>query len=871
MNTYPKLPNEAGRLVALDQSGVWHSGREPEFDAIVQLAASILDCPIALISIVGEDEQWFKAKIGLEVSETCREVAFCAHTIADTEPMVVEDARLDPRFAENPLVTGNPKIAFYAGVPIAIDGEHNIGTLCVIDQKPRLLTDAQRAQLLDLGRVAEGLINAFKTNTKLEAAKRREKAKSEEFERTVLHLEQIKDMTGIGGWEFTLNPQGLKWTDETKRIHEVSLDYEPQLESAIEFYAPEAQPVISSAVETAIETGTGWDLELQLITARGNKIWVRALGNPVYEDRAVTKLIGTFQDITAQKRTEEFIKKSEKIARERSSELSTILQSMDEGVSVFGKDDRLTVWNERYIEIFEKPEGEIREGVDFRSLLEAEKARGEFDGDIDHHIRKIHESLKADKTLTSQFQTKSGRVIKSNHVPMPGGGWVGTHSDVTVEIQAAERDKHASMHDPLTGLPNRLAFNDALDKSTKNPEGDDDCIVLMLLDLDKFKAVNDTHGHQAGDELLVGAAQRLIGCVRKGDLVARLGGDEFAILLKCSEVNARSIAEAMASKITEIMCHPFRILQKHVQIGASVGIRIMKAEAADTDELFNDADLALYKVKEASRGSYRFHDDDLAAEQMVKTQVASAVRSSDIARNVELHFQPVFELKTLKRVGAEALLRWKDTSHFSIPPSEIVRIAEENGAMANLGNWMLRQSIETASRWPGDQCVSVNVSASQLGEGTLYDEVVWALDEYDFPALRLELELTETVFLKEAADIMGELSKIQALGVDISLDDFGTEYASLSHMERFAFDRLKIARTFLSEGSNKFLSKAIVQSITAFARKLGIETSIEGIETAQHLQDMTEIGCIFGQGAYLAEPMPASDFLSDGAPSRDVG
>ncbi|MEM8794033.1 MAG: EAL domain-containing protein [Pseudomonadota bacterium] len=871
MNTYPKLPNEAGRLVALNQSGVWHSGREPEFDAIVQLAASILDCPIALISIVGKDEQWFKAKVGLGVSETCKEVAFCAHTIADTEPMVVEDARLDPRFAENPLVTGDPKIAFYAGVPIAIDGEHNIGTLCVIDQKPRHLTDAQRAQLLDLGRVAEGLINAFKTNTKLEAAKRREKEKSEEIERTVLLLQQIKDMTGVGGWEFTLDPQRLMWTDETKRIHEVPLDYEPQLATAIDFYAPESQPIIRSAVETAIETGTGWDLELQLVTASENRIWVRALGNPVYENGAVTKLIGAFQDITAQKRTEEFIKKSEKIARERSSELSTILQSMDEGVSVFGKDDRLTVWNERYIEIFEKPEGEIREGADFRSLLEAEKARGEFVGDIDHQIRKIHESLKANKTLTSQFQTKSGRVIKSNHVPMPGGGWVGTHSDVTAEIHAAERDKHASRHDPLTGLPNRLAFNDALDERKRLAESDDDCIVLMLLDLDKFKAVNDTHGHQAGDELLVSAAQRLIGCVRTGDLVARLGGDEFAILLACSKTNARSIAEAMASKITEIMCHPFRILQKHVQIGASVGIRILRAKGADSDSLFNEADLALYKVKEFSRGSYRFYDDDLAAEQKLKTQVARAVRSSGIEENVELYFQPVFELKTLKRVGAEALLRWKDRSHLPIAPSEVIRIAEENGAMANLGNWMLKQSIETASQWPGDQRVSVNVSASQLGDGALYDQIVWALDEHDFPALRLELEISETVFLKEASDIMGELSKIQALGVDIAIDDFGTEYASLSHMERFAFDRLKIAHTFLSEGSNKFLSKAIVQSITAFARKLGIETSIEGIETAQHLQDMTEIGCIFGQGAYLAEPMPAFEFLKEEDPARDVG
>ncbi len=846
LSTFPVPNNDAERTAAISELGILNSGTSPEFDAVTRIAADILDCPIALISIVAKDEQWFKSNVGLGVAGTPREVAFCTHTIMDDVPLIVPDARSDDRFKNNPLVLGEPNIVFYAGVPICLGRNHNLGTLCVIDSKPRELNVTQVGLLRNLAKIVEAQIKALQIQREL-------KSKTDALERSTSFLEQIKKLTGVGGWELELDPLSLTWTDETKRIHEVSEDYLPQLETAIDFYAPEARSIIQAAVESAMNEGIPWDLELPLDTAKGNRICVRAAGAPIYKHGTMTSLIGAFQDISEQKRVEERIRSSEKIAQEKTASLLAILDNMDEGVSVFDANGRLVIWNARYLEIFGKPTNEVRTGVAFRSLLEMEQSRDEFHGDIDRHIEDLTHKLQRGETAAYQFQSANGKSISSMHAPLPGGGWVGTHNDITEQVMAAEVHKYASFHDALTGLPNRLAFNSKLEEIEEKAT-DDESIALLLVDLDRFKEVNDTNGHQAGDVLLTETATRLQGCMRKDDMVARLGGDEFACVIVCKTADAIQVAEDIASMVNTELRRPFEILGKPISIGGSVGISVASTQEFSIDSLTRNADEALYKVKECCRGGYHVHDTGLMFENKAKREKASIVRSAVRCSALGLDFQPIFALNNGSCVGVEALLRWRGTDAQALSPEEIIRISEEQGTISEIGKWVISESIKSLRFLDKDQRIAVNVSPRQLGSGSTFDQVVWALNEFGVDPSRLELEITENVPLNGENEAVVELFKLKSLGVKIALDDFGTGFASLSYLQNFPFDSIKIDRSFVSAPSDDALSLAIVRSVTSLANDLAVETTAEGIETHEQLARVQSMGCTYGQGFYIARP-----------------
>ncbi|MDJ0820608.1 MAG: diguanylate cyclase [Paracoccaceae bacterium] len=611
-SSFPVPENEPERLKSLFDLGLQDSTGSPEFDAVASLAADVLECPIALFSLLGEDEQWFKAKCGLDTEMSPRQVAFCNYTILGRDPLIVNDAREDDRFKENPLVCGDPKVVFYAGAPLSIDGVHNLGTLCVIDTQPRQMTALQMKRLHSLARTAEGLLRAYTSRQQAERARERETEKARELARTASLLEQVTKLSGVGGWELELEPRALTWTNETKRIHDVALDFEPKLDQAIEFYGPDARPVITAAVEEAMKSGSSWDLELPMVTAEGRDIWVRAVGSPTYKNGSMVSLIGAFQDITERRRNETRIRESEAAAHARSQELRTILDTMEEGVSVFDAASNLIVWNQKYIDIFDKTPGEVRAGVPLRRLLEFEKTRGDFPGDIDAHLGNLYHQLGQGRSVECQFRTTSGKIINSTHAPLPGGGWVGTHSDVTAQVLEAERIEYASRHDPLTGLPNRLAFNARLDaiKTKRNPKNQS--LVLMMLDLDNFKDANDSFGHLAGDALLACAARRLRDCARKSDLVARLGGDEFAIVIECDQSETYELAEEIALSVIQRMQRPFEIDGNITAIGVSIGVHASPADDFEVDTIMRNADSALYRVKNQGRGGYEFYDQEPA-------------------------------------------------------------------------------------------------------------------------------------------------------------------------------------------------------------------------------------------------------------------
>lgn len=861
--------NETSRLAALRDLELVHTPATPDFDAIVEAAAEMFECPISLVSLVEEDIQWFKANCGLDAEETKRDVAFCAHAILTDDLLIVPDASKDSRFKDSALVTGEPHIRFYAGCPLSIDGVHRLGTLCVIDTKPRLPTDAQCRQLRRLGTAVEGLIRAHKSARKSELTTRGAVQQEQRFRRHANLLEQVANVSGVGGWEADLVDRQTYWSTQTKRIHDLPDDYEPVFGEALDSYAPEAQPIIRKAFDIGIATGQGWDLELPFITSKGREIWIRVVGEPVRENGQVRRIVGALQDITQRKQLESKLVESERLANEKTEELEVTLANMKQGVSVFDGDAKLLLWNQNYIDIFNKPDGEIYEGVSFLDLIEAEKARGEIDGDPATMIKELRERLNAGETVSTQYRTRGGRVISMTQAPMPGGGWVGTHDDITAQVEASTRVLHAAQHDTLTGLVNRSLFNIEFEKAAEAARNGEKDSALMLIDLDRFKPVNDTFGHAIGDQLLKTVARRLLSNVKSTDLVARLGGDEFAVVCRSCE-NSQQELSSVAARIVESLATPFSIGRNRIEIGASVGVSLISREDCDVETVLAHADSALYKVKQSGRGGYRFVDGQIRNEISQRNRREVALRDATRNREFILHFQPMKALGDCSLIGYEALIRWVRPQRKTMLPLEFIPIAEETGLIREIGNWALNTALEEAVNWSDQSRICLNISPRQLGNGLLFEEVERALTRWDIHPSRLELDVTEDIFV-DGGDESGldDLHKLKTLGVAIALDNFGTGNSSLNDLRRFPFDRLKIDRSIVAEFENDSQCAAIVIAVANLAKSLGIETTAEGIETAEQMSLLKITGCTIGQGYYLGHPVPA-DQITDRSNKQDT-
>lgn len=858
----PLPKNEASRLAALRSLNLVRSPATPEFDSIVEIAADIFDCPISLVSFVEEDEQWFKANHGLDAEGTSRDLAFCAYAILSDDLTVVPDASKDPRFVNNDLVTGAPHIRFYAGCPLSIDGEHRLGTLCVIDSKPHQPTDAQLRQLRRLGIAVEGLIRVHENVQAFESISKNALIQEQQIRLHAELMEQVANVSGVGGWELDPINKTTFWSVQAKRIHDLPDDYEPAYGEALDNYTPEAQPIIRAAFENSMETGQGFDLELPFVTSKGRDIWIRCVGEPMRENGQVNRIVGAIQDITERRELVCKLVESERLANEKSEELAVTVANMKQGVSVFDGDAKLLLWNKNYIDIFQKPHGEIFEGVSFYDLIEAEKARGEFDGNPTEMIDDLRGRLRAGETVCAQYQTRNGRIISTTQAPMPGGGWVGTHDDITVQEEASARILYAAQHDTLTGLANRSLFNIEFEAAVAAARDGDKDSALMLIDLDRFKPVNDTFGHGVGDQLLEAIAGRIRTKVKSADLVARLGGDEFAILFRSCEYSRQQLTD-IAARLVGSLAKPFKIGRNKIEIGASIGVALITREECDIETVLAHADSALYWVKQSGRGGYRFVDSQIRDDISQRNRREVALRDATRNGEFELHFQPIKSLRQQKLVGHEALIRWVRPQRAAVPPLEFIPIAEETGLIREIGNWVLNTALEEAAKWSEQTRICVNISPRQLGNGLLVTEIENALDRCDVHPSRLELDVTEEIFVEGDESGLNDLHALKTLGVAVALDNFGTGKSSLHDICRFPFDRLKIDKSVVAKFETDSKCAAIIIALANLANSLGVETTAEGIETAEQLSLLRITGCTNGQGFHIGQPVPANQIGDD--------
>lgn len=536
----------------------------------------------------------------------------------------------------------------------------------------------------------------------------------------------------------------------------------------------------------------------------------------------------------------------------------TALNNMSQGLAMFDARQRLVVCNDEYIAIYAWAEGFLQPGMTLQEILEDRVRSGLMSNESLDRIRGTAAAGTGDgKKGAFYCQLNDGRCIAVVARPMLDGGTVTTHEDVTERRRAETQIAYMAHHDALTGLANRILLRERIQAALS--AGPDRQLAVFCLDLDRFKAVNDTLGHPVGDAVLRMAANRLNACIRETDTAARLGGDEFAIVAALAPLDA----SALAARIVEAISQPYDLDGHRIEIGISIGIALAPGDGNDPDELLKNADLALYRAKAQGRNTHRFFepDEDLCLTERYKLE--QDLRRAIGAREFEVHYQPIFSIETGRTTSVEALVRWRHPVHGLILPDRFIPLAEETGLIHALGELVLRQACADAIDWPSYAKVAVNLSPLQFQSPDLAGHVAAILADSGLPADRLELEITETVLLQRSNDNIRTLQELSALGISIALDDFGTGYSSLSYLRLFRFDRIKIDRSFVSEMAQMEASAAIVCAVANLGRSLDIVTVAEGVETEEQLALIRAAGCTQAQGYLLGRPIPAADLSFD--------
>ncbi len=427
-------------------------------------------------------------------------------------------------------------------------------------------------------------------------------------------------------------------------------------------------------------------------------------------------------------------------------------------------------------------------------------------------------------------------------------------------LRSEEEVRRLAFSDTLTDLPNRARYNAVLAARCASCRAGDGGFALMALDLDRFKAVNDMFGHDAGDALLQRVAGRLRAVLRDGDFVARLGGDEFALLAE--GLGSADGVHTLADRVVDVLSRPYLIGGHVFDIGASVGVALHPADGHDAAALSRHADLALLRAKDDGKGTYRMFEPEMNARMHARRQMEAGLRRAVLRGEFVVHYQPQVDACTGAYDGAEALIRWRDPARGMVSPAEFIPVAEETGLIVGIGEWVLRTACRDALAWPAGLRVAVNLSPVQVRDPGLAEMVAAILHDTGLPGARLELEVTESVLLNDGAATLDTLNRLRALGIRISLDDFGTGYSSLSYLQQFPFDKIKIDQSFIRQTPGDVGSAAILRAVVTMGASLGMATTAEGVETQAQMRFITAEGCSQAQGYLFSRPVPQDELLA---------
>jgi diguanylate cyclase (GGDEF)-like protein/PAS domain S-box-containing protein len=581
--------------------------------------------------------------------------------------------------------------------------------------------------------------------------------------------------------------------------------------------------------------------------------WILSIGKIVKRDvhGQPLRMLGTHTDIN-----------DRKIAEERLQLLAKVFENSGEGIILCDADTRILSSNQAFTNITGYLASEVGNKTPgilssqrqdqgyYQRMWQALEEKGYWQGEIMDE-RKNGETYPA-LLGVSVIRNTQGVVTH----------YIGIFSDITERKAAEAKIEYLARHDPLTNLPNRTLLSDRFDQAMAHATRNSSRVALLFLDLDRFKHINDTLGHDVGDRLLQGIAERLCLCIREVDTVCRQGGDEFIIIL--TDLPEIETVTQIALKILDQLHRPFNIEGVTVFTSFSIGISLFPNDGMSFHGLLNKADTAMYAAKNEGRNTFRFFSPDMNIASIERMNIENGLRVALEKNQFQLYYQPQYSLRENRIIGAEALLRWQPGNGTSIPPSQFIPIAEENGLIHPIGNWVLHQACLQNRLWHDaglKLLITVNISAMQFKRGNLVESVKSALEVSGLAPQYLELELTESVLIFDTQAVIKVIKELKAFGVSFAIDRFGAGYSSLNYLKQFAVNKLKIDQSFVkSLGSGKSEDRAIVQAIVQLGQTLGLQILAEGVETREQAEQVAHLGCETGQGFYWHQPMPAKDF-----------
>jgi diguanylate cyclase (GGDEF)-like protein/PAS domain S-box-containing protein len=620
--------------------------------------------------------------------------------------------------------------------------------------------------------------------------------------------------------------------------------------SAYDFVQPEDRELINNEIARQMHSGSDSEVvEFRTRHKEGHYVWVASNLKVLRNSASGEKLgaVAVTRDISARRRAEQALRSSEQRLRD-------MLEMTPAGYLLANGQGEILEVNPALCRV----SGYLKEellGQQLERLFAADPWDGVAftqDGPTSAH------GLEA---IIRHKQGKDVHVLFNGSIRRASDGQAQSLTafitDITLRKQIEHRLEHLASHDTLTGLPNRALLHERLQQMlTLSPR--DASIAVLFIDLDRFKEVNDSFGHQPGDVLLCEVGRRLREALRPGDVVARLGGDEFMVVAHCSA--GRSSAASIAEKLLRMLTAPIDIGQQEVFISASIGISMFPEHGDARDALFQSADTAMYQAKAAGRNSYRFFDPEMGVAARTRMTLELSLRRALGGDEFEVYYQPRIDLKTMSIVGMEALLRWNHPELGQVPPMQFIPLAEERNLISPIGHWVLRQAckdtVSLMRKLGRPLRVSVNLSARQLRSSSLPDEVRAVLDETGFPPQLLELELTESALVEDIEHSAQLLRQLKNLGVKLAVDDFGTGYSGLAYLRRFALDVLKLDRSFVLQRDGHASHFDFVKAFVDMAHALKLSVVAEGVETREVLQFLCSTACDEAQGYFIARPMP---------------
>jgi diguanylate cyclase (GGDEF)-like protein len=549
-------------------------------------------------------------------------------------------------------------------------------------------------------------------------------------------------------------------------------------------------------------------------------------------------------------------------ARQKADQLQLTLENMSQGIMLVTSDLQIPIINSRCAELLDLPPEFIENPPRFDKFLE-QTGTDEQLGPAGRDLGAPTASAKAESGSTefaiSERIMPNGNVIEIRSGHLPDGSFVQTFTDISKRREAEAHVARLASEDPLTGLPNRRVFRATLDdlcqrQQSKRRGPDRTDFAVLFLDVDRFKVINDTLGHRIGDMLLQEVAKRLAGSLPEAYTLARLGGDEFAIAVPA--MKSASLLETLAKRIVETVVQPYEIDGYQIRSSISIGIAVGPRDGNDAGDLLMAADLALYAVKADGRGAYKFYNRSMNTELNDRRELEMNLRDAIERNELELHYQPVIDLRRNVIIGFEALARWRHPVRGMVPPAQFIPVAEDTGLILPIGEWALQQACTHAAQWPNDLKIAVNLSPVQILAPNLLETVQRALEASGLAANRLELEITERIIMEDTDRTLSNLRRLKDIGVSIAMDDFGTGYSSLSYLRRFPFDKIKIDRSFVSDLAEGTEHVVIVQAVVSIARALGMLTTAEGVEVGFQREYLAALGCDQAQGYLFSPPVP---------------